>query len=557
MVVRRPLSSALILLILALGPTVAWATLDAPVPGTAPPPASDAPLTAPAATPSPTAPATSDTTAPPPAPALPATPLERLLVGDGDLRLGGRLVDRDALIAAYRTHGFRPVWEAAKQEALLKALGLADMQGLDPTDYAIPAVVDKLERDLLLTDAFLRYGSALARGRVTLREADPDWLIQPPPFDGPALLDRALAGDVGDVLGDLAPHDPAYLRLLTALQHYRELAKTQAWSRLTLTLPMGMGATGDEVQQLRHRLAAEGFLKSDEGDSFDDALQEAVRHFQTVRGLTVDGSIGAGTLAALNVSAAARVQQIRLNLERWRSIPRSLPANRVEVNVAAASAALYKNGEPVLAMRAIVGAPGHPSPVLRARIVSVLFNPPWNIPSSIIINEIRPALKKDPNYLAKQGYVYVEHAGGQQLQQPPGPKNALGRLKFEMPNSEDVYLHDTPSHNLFAKARRALSHGCIRLENPRGLASALLAPLPDSEPSAINQAIDAGATRSQLLPHSEPVWLLYWTAFVDVDGTVEFRDDVYGRDHRLMAALTTHEAAERLAPGVRTAAGKT
>lgn len=505
----------------------------------------------------PAAPSASTPASPAPQePHLPLSPLEKLLVGDGELRLAGRLIDRDTLVGIYRDRGFRPLWDAAKQDALLKAVTFADIQGLDPADYAIPAVLDKVERDVLLTDAFLRYAAALGRGRVPLKDADPDWLIQPPPFDGGAVLDRALAGDLGEVLGELTPRDPAYLRLLTALRHYRELAKAQAWGRLSLTVPLAVGASGDEVHQLRHRLAAEGFLPSDDGDTFDTELETAVKRFQMARGLAVDGSIGQGTLSALNVPPAARVQQIRLNLERWRSLPRNLPPNRVEVNVAAASAALYKNGEPALTMKAIVGAPGHPSPVLRARIVSVLFNPPWNIPSSIIIKEIRPALKKDPNYLAKQGYVYVEHDGGQQLQQPPGPKNALGRIKFEMPNSEDVYLHDTPSHNLFAKARRTLSHGCIRLENPRGLASALLAPLPDAEPSAINQAIDAGTTRSQALPHSEPVWLLYWTAFVDPDGTIEFRDDVYGRDHRLLAALSTRDTAERLMPAVRTAAGK-
>lgn len=534
---RLTLPSLLAVLLLAAGPTPGWA-------GPAMPSAA-------AASPDSVAPESAPTE-----PRLPATPLEKLLVGEGELRLAGRLIDRDSLAAIYRDRGFRPLWDAAKQEALLKALALADMQGLDPTDYAIPAAIDKVERDVLLTDAFLRYAAALAQGRVSLKDADPDWLIQAPPFDGGAALDRALAGDVGDVLSDLTPRDPAYLRLLAALQRYRDLAKTQAWGRLSLTVPLATGASGDEVHQLRRRLAAEGFLASDDGDTFDADLENAVKRFQMARGLAVDGSIGQGTLNALNVSAATRVQQIRLNLERWRSLPRNLPPNRVEVNVAAASAALYKNGEPVLTMKAIVGAPGHPSPVLRARIVSILFNPPWNIPSSIIIKEIRPALKKDPNYLAKQGYVYVEHDGGQQLQQPPGPKNALGRLKFEMPNSEDVYLHDTPSRNLFAKARRTLSHGCIRLENPRGLASALLAPLPDADPSAINQAIDAGTTRSQALPHSEPVWLLYWTAFVDPDGTVEFRDDVYGRDHRLMAALATHDAGERLSPGLRTAAGK-
>jgi L,D-transpeptidase YcbB len=242
-----------------------------------------------------------------------------------------------------------------------------------------------------------------------------------------------------------------------------------------------------------------------------------------------------------------RVAQIRDNLERWRELPRSFSKNRIEVNVPAAWLTVIHDDEPAgLAMRAIVGMPGHPTPVLRAWMNSVLFNPPWNVPPSIVRKEILPKLKRDPKYLARNHYVYVGVPGRSAIQQLPGPDNALGRIKFELPNIFDVYLHDTPSHPLFSRVIRTLSHGCVRLEEPRQLALYVLGggktiwTLDD-----IDGAIAEGGTRRVPLAHDIAVYLLYWTAFTDPDGALEFRDDIYGRDARLDAAL---DQAERLGP---------
>ena len=227
-------------------------------------------------------------------------------------------------------------------------------------------------------------------------------------------------------------------------------------------------------------------------------------------------------------------------------MPRDWPATRIVVNVPAAALAYYRNGTPEITSRVIVGAPIHPTPVLAARLESVLFNPPWNVPSSIIENEIRPALKRDPRYLQRHGYAYWEVNGGRQLVQVPGPKNSLGQIKFEMPNPDDIYMHDTPEQRLFAFARRTFSHGCVRVEDPRELARLVL-DSGEWSPAAIDAAIAAKATRNVLLQRKIPVYMLYWTAFVDPDGTVEFRDDVYGRDKRLADALAAQDAAEHLA----------
>jgi murein L,D-transpeptidase YcbB/YkuD len=242
------------------------------------------------------------------------------------------------------------------------------------------------------------------------------------------------------------------------------------------------------------------------------------------------------------------MREIRLNLERWRLLPRERPAARVEVNVADPSAVLYQDNAPTLTMRVVVGALDHPTPVLRARMSAVLLNPPWIIPSSIIQNEIRPAIKQDPDYLAKNDMAYVDVNGGRQLEQLPGPKNALGKIKFEMPNSLDIYLHDTSAPLVFGRSRRALSHGCVRVDNPRELARQVLASDPKWQMDAIDAAIATGKTLSVPLPHAIPVYIFYWTAYVDADGTVEFRDDVYGRDKRLNQALIQRDQGEQLSP---------
>jgi murein L,D-transpeptidase YcbB/YkuD len=192
-------------------------------------------------------------------------------------------------------------------------------------------------------------------------------------------------------------------------------------------------------------------------------------------------------------------------------------------------------------MRVIVGTVTHPTPVFRATMTSVLINPPWNVPSSIQRNEIMPKLKRDPGYLARGNYVFRD----ERLVQLPGPKNALGQLKFEMPNPLDVYMHDTPDRRLFARPQRTLSHGCVRVEDPRDLARRLIDSNAWPE-AAIDQTIASGETRRVPLKQAIPVYVLYWTAFADPDGTVEFRDDIYGRDQRLAAALAARAAPPRL-----------
>jgi L,D-transpeptidase YcbB len=479
-----------------------------------------------------------------PAGAQETTPdLRGLLADNVPLRLDGRQLDRAALIDIYQAHDFTPLWisEPKREAALLRALGSAAEHGLDPAAFAVPPT-PPAQRELLLTDAFLRYATALAHGRVQANALDSDWAITAPAFDAGATLDRALAGDVGAVLAVLAPAEPGYRQLQDALARYRRIAAGGGWRHVPETAKLKRDDRGAAVTALRRRLAAEGYLAADAlAGGFDAAVELAVRHFQAQHGIAADGAVGADTFRALNVPAAARVEQIRANLERWRELPRNWPKTRIEVNVPAATLTAIENGEPRLVMRAIVGAEDHPTPVMRAHMSAVLFNPSWTIPASIVKNEILPKAKRDAKYLERNHYVYH----GAVLQQLPGAGNALGRVKFEMPNIYDVYLHDTPSRPLFKRVSRSLSHGCVRLESPRELALYLLSGRSGWAEEDIDRVIAAGQTQRVPLPHSLPVYLLYWTAFVDAEGAVEFRDDVYARDQRLTTALATRDTDER------------
>ena len=485
----------------------------------------------------------------PPAAATPeAVAIAAALQGGEPLVLAGRALDKPTLNAIYQARGYQPVWSEPRQQSYRRAVAEAASQGLDPASFSV-AAAQPVARELLLSDAFLRYASALARGRVDPKDFETDWRIDQPVFDAGKVFNAAMNGDIAVTLAALAPHEPEYERLRAALRRYAALDQ-KAWHVLFSPVAVQLGDRGDIVKALRDRLIAEGYLDAavtpDDPTFFDQTLSAAVSKFQTTHGLPVDGSVGRLTLAALNVSPALRTRQIRWNLERWRSLPRIDAATRIEVNVAAAQAVLFEGGEPIRTMRAIVGAAVHPTPVLRARIASVLLNPPWIVPASIIQKEIRPMLKRDPKYLTRFGFAYWDVRGGKELVQVPGPTNSLGQVKFEMPNPDDVYMHDTPERRLFALSRRYISHGCIRVEDPRGLAQVLLDSGQWSR-DAIDAAIATGQTQSIPLHRSLPVYALYWTAFVDPDGTVEFRDDVYGRDRRLAEALAARAAAEHLA----------
>ncbi len=469
------------------------------------------------------------------------------------LEAGGLRLNRELLTAAYQARDFAPVWVApGMSEALIAAISHADREGMDPEIFDVAALksaltssaLTPLARELLLTDRFLVYAQALAQGRVAPWSTDNDWLLPQPEFDAARVLGALdQSKDVGATLSALLPKDPGYDRLRQVLARYKLLAAAGGWPQIVSEQKIDPGQKGEPIKTLRLRLAIEGDLDPAQarGDTYDPTAVAAMKHFQARHGLEPDGRVGAGTLAALNVSASDRVKEIELTLERWREMPRELPPTRIVVNAPAAELTFYRDGEPVLTSRVVVGDVEHPTPVLSARVMSVLFNPPWNVPVSITKKEILPKLRRDPDYLERNHYVYVSG----RLQQKPGPWNALGGVKLELPNPLDIYLHDTPAKLLFNKPMRAASHGCVRVQQARTLASILLGE--SWTPEAVDQAIAAGETHRVFLKAPVPVYLLYMTAFTDDGGTVEFRRDIYGRDAALAQALDDRDIRRRMA----------
>ena len=465
-------------------------------------------------------------------------PLTAAAVAMPDLDLDA--AETAALGRFYTARDNRCAWTKQAEAILEAVLASASEQGLDPDRYHVDAIrrrdaEDETSLDLTATAMALRYAHDMTMGRIDLNSVDDDVAIPVPSIDtASGLADAMDHGSVADWLDRLAPPGKDYHQLVTALAFYRDAASRGGWSAIAAGPTLDIGQSDSRVRALKRRLNAERYLATKEfGPHFDEATKTALQSFQRRHGLVPDGRLGRGTIAALNVSVDERVDQILANLERRRILGRALPASGVTVNAPSATAILTENGEPVVSMRAIVGDWEHPTPMLVSTIEAIVLNPPWVIPQSIIRHEIEPALGRDPRYLEHNRMRWI----GGQLVQAPGPKNSLGQIKFELPNPFWVYMHDTPARALFAEDMRARSHGCVRLERPIDLAIALLKNDSRWSYDALVSKIDEDRTSRLNLPEPVAVAFVYWTVFADDDGTVDFRDDVYGRDARLMDAL--------------------
>jgi len=485
----------------------------------------------------------------------------------------------------YLTGGYSLVWNSQNQPtpqalALIAVLKNAEKKGLRSEDYDASRWSERLARleqltssassgewakfDLALTVSAMRYISDLHNGRISPQYFEYGLDAAPKKYKlAEFLRTRVIAAqDVTRVLERVEPSNPFYLRTRTALEQYAALAKAGEGDPLPVP-------TADKIRphdvypgvpQLVKRLKLLGDLHPDAPapatNIYDGAVVKAVKHFQQRHGLTPDGIIDRDTFNQLVTPLSRRVEQLQFMLERWRWLPSDLHAPMIVVNIPEFRLHAYRDRE-TFTMKTVVGkALEHQTPVFADSMRFLIFRPFWNVPDSIVENELLPAIQKNKAYLNKHQYEVVTPQGevippdkidskvlrqlkAKQLEvrQQPGPGNSLGLIKFVFPNHYDVYLHGTPEQRLFARSRRDFSHGCVRVEDPEALAAWLLHGNPEWTEEKIHAAIHGDATMQVNLPRPVPVLILYGTASVEENGEVHFFEDIYGHDAQLQSAL--------------------
>jgi murein L,D-transpeptidase YcbB/YkuD len=483
----------------------------------------------------------------------------------------------------YASHGYAPAWvdgagPTAQAKLVVSILQDAAQKGLNAEDYDASrwqarkdALVgkptpDEIARfDLALSVCLLRYVSALNVGRINPRHLKFDLDLNHRKTDLPRFLSQiSQASDIVPLLDEVEPQEDGYSRTAQALRKYLSLAPQDPSEKLPAPeKPVAVGGSYSGMALLVTKLKLVGDLPENamlqQGSlKYEGDVVEAVKRFQLRHALAVTGSLGPETVRQLNVPIADRVRQLQFSLERWRWLPHGIATPLIAVNVPAFR--LYGFDEPHhigLKMNVVVGkAMRSETPAFIGSMTYLVFRPDWGVPPVIVRKEILPPLQKDPSYLSKNGYdlfdvsgkvlnsgqvtpdeIELLRAGKLSVRQRPGPKNALGSVKFMFPNTYLVYLHDTPKTELFSRSRRDFSYGCIRVQDPPALAAWVLQSKPEWTPERIQAAMNGEKSVQVNLSSPIPVLILYATARVDEEGRVDFYDDIYGHDAKLAQAL--------------------
>jgi murein L,D-transpeptidase YcbB/YkuD len=490
------------------------------------------------------------------------------------------------LIRFYQHRRFQLAWvgpNGLSPEGVLAmgAIRQAGSHGLLPSDYGqswLDLLLDDLKAmppnggttksetyiqlDLAMTDMILRYAYHRTMGRTS-----PDLRVYGKQANvgqcrdlAGDLADMLTRGRLGDFLEALGPRSAGYQALQKSLARYKKNQSEGGWSVIDDGPDLRSGDCGPRVAQLKNRLAplrTAPFASEWIHACFDDRLATEVKQFQRRHGLKEDGVAGANTLRAMNIPIGHRIRQIRLNLERWRWLPENPGSSYIRVNIPASHVHIVEAGKVVKTMRAVVGRKRRPTPALSSTLTHLEINPYWNVPSRIARLDLLPKIQENPGYLVRQNFrvfdswdedaqeidpytidwsSYSKAHLPFRLRQEPDPRNALGRVKFMFPNEFSVYIHDTPSKSLFNRSSRHLSSGCVRLEKPLELLTYLL-KRQDWNDARLSKLVASKRRQVVVLKRPVPVYLVYLTAWVEENGEIHFRDDIYGHDQQLLAAM--------------------
>ncbi|MCK4990118.1 MAG: L,D-transpeptidase family protein, partial [Bacteroidales bacterium] len=490
-----------------------------------------------------------------------------------------KIYAKTALAKFYQHIEYKPAWKdlEALQESI-KALEGSYDDGLLPVDYhvdVLKSIVGIIENskdqgavnhewvakfDLLMTDAIILYAFHLLDGKIDPHSLDVQWnfgYAELPGGDGKRLAEAINNHTLLQELHGLRPAIPSYANLMRELAEYRTIAENGGWGTITAGGKIDPGDSELRILQIRRRLEITGDLSNlnnMNSELYDQGLEKDVRYFQERHGLEADGVVGKASFAAMNVPVETKIDQIRVNLERFRWVTHNLSKDYIIVNIARYRAYVVKNSERAFDTNVQVGTDVNKTPVFKSQLKYIEFNPTWTVPRSITVKEMIPKIKKDHNYLTDRNMVLLDGSGKivpmssvdfnaisannfpYTIRQEPGPGNALGEVKFIFPNKYSVYLHDTPSKYLFGKAKRSFSHGCIRTQNPLDLAEVLLEG-SKWDKQKIRETLDSKKTTRALIDEPLDVLLLYWTAGLYQQKSVFFYSDIYERDAQILMKL--------------------
>lgn len=498
----------------------------------------------------------------------PSKPALQLVPANFQSIAGRTIRSSSAVEHFYRERDMKAAWTGGTESALQElrmAVRDAETHGLSPDDYHAEAL-SKAIRDgndqaveLLATDAYLTLGLHLLRGKIDPVSIEPSWTAVRRSVDLTRHLSEALQGDgVKDSLEALTPNVRSYRILRAALKKYNAAAAAGDWPTVSDGPTLKLGMDGPRVRALRQRLEIEGLLEKasvSQNEILDATTEAAIAAFQRQAGLDADGKAGPATLRELNRSATDRAAQIRANLERWRWLPLDLGPRHIRVNIAAFQLEAWTDGRMAHRHDVIVGRTYRETPVFASEMSYVVFNPWWEIPQRIARLDKLPAFKSDPASIARLGYDVLDLGGRMldpstidwqlysarnfpfRLRQRPGPQNALGEVKLIFPNRHDVYLHGTPTRELFDRARRDFSSGCIRVHRVLDFTAWALSQTPGWHRRKIDEIVASGRETRVNLRVKIPVHILYMTAVATPEGSIRFLSDLYDRDARLIAAL--------------------